>query len=62
MYRVQWVRFNNTLDPDCFRGIKALAYMAFSSGKPVRAYTSGTHCNATDDLTIFLDPASPEPS
>ena len=61
MYKAKWIKFPNTLDPDRYRGIKALAYMAFTSGKPVRAYTSGSSCAAADDLTIFLDPAQKEP-
>lgn len=62
MYKSHWVKFNNTLDSDRFRGIKALAYMAFSSGKTVRAYTSGASCQVADDLTIFLDSSTLDPS
>jgi len=53
-----WIRFASTLDPIRLNGIKALAYMAFSGGKIVRAYTSGTECQAADDLTLYAPGAS----
>lgn len=57
-----WIRFSSTLDPLRLNGIKALAYMAFTGGKTVRAYTSGTQCQAADDLTLYAaNAAFPNP-
>lgn len=54
------IRFLNTLHADRFKGIKALAYMAYSGNKTIRVWTSGTNCNQADDITLYA-PGSPFP-
>ncbi len=61
-YQGGWIRYEATLNGKRLRGIKALAYLAFTGNKRVQAYTSGTSCKNADDLTIYADRASyPEP-
>lgn len=52
------IRFLSTLDENRLQGIKALAYLAFSSGRTVRVFTSGTSCALADDLTIYAPGAT----
>jgi len=49
------IQFKSTLPEEQYRGIKAIAYLAFSSGKPVRVHTSGNACSEADELNIFID-------
>ncbi len=53
MHKTDYVRFPITLNADRYRGIKALAYMAFSSGHYVTAYSSGATCAEEIASTIY---------
>ena len=53
------IRFLASLNANRFRGIKALAYMAFSGNKTVQVYTSGANCGVADDITIYAAGQSP---
>lgn len=52
------IQFKSTMPAEKYRGIKALAYLAFSSGKPVRVFSTGTTCSEADELNIFIDAAA----
>lgn len=47
-----YIRYLDTLDANRFKGIKALAYMAFTGNKDVKIWTTST-CDQAADLTIF---------
>jgi len=53
-----YIRFLSTLDENRLQGIKALAYLAFSSGRTVRVFTSGTSCGLADDITLYAPGAN----
>jgi len=57
------IRFLVNMHEDRFQGIKALAYLAFSSGRIVHVSTSNASCAAANALTIFAPGvgASPPP-
>jgi len=53
-----YIRFLDTLNDNRMKGIKALAYMAFTGNKDVKVWTANATCDQATDLSIFAPGAS----
>ena len=53
IHKNAYIRFQKDLiDPDRFRGIKAIAYLAFSTGASVRVWAHNASCGNATNLRI----------